>query len=156
MLQKYTKLVDLLNQKVDQLSRKLHHTQEELICSQEEVKTTCSPIKKTESLKSNNFELGRRFSAPPLQETGTKVSKKEEEGKSEMGSNSCGFWRGGILVNSLTEEVLKLKLNFMHVRQCLYSLFQEAKLWGYIQKSETGKSVAMVLFHVFEYSEQER
>ena len=44
----------------------------------------------------------------------------------------------------------------MHIRQCVYSLFQESKLWSFIKKSQRGVNVAMVLFNIFEYSEQER
>ena len=59
-------------------------------------------------------------------------------------------------MNSLTEEVLQLKSNFMHIRQCVYALFQESKMWKFIRKNETGVNVALVLFNIFEYSEQER
>ena len=59
-------------------------------------------------------------------------------------------------MEGLREQVLELKSNLMHIRQCVYSLFQETKAWSEIKKSETGTNVLMVLFNLFEYSEQER
>lgn len=44
----------------------------------------------------------------------------------------------------------------MHIRQCIYSLFQEVNLWRHISKNGIGVNMGLVLFNIFEYSEQEK
>lgn len=62
---------------------------------------------------------------PSLQETAIQFPPDElKEEKRTFASESQGFWKCGSIINTLTSEIMQLKSNFMHVRQCLYSLFQ--------------------------------
>lgn len=57
--------------------------------------------------------------------------------------------RVSIVINGLTEEVMQLKSNFMHIRHCVYAFVRELNLGERIRTNPTALNITLALIGIF-------
>ena len=62
--------------------------------------------------------------------------------------------RTAVLINALTEELIKLKSTFMHVRHCFYAFVKSIMHNKHIFDSSISFNLTLALMNIFEYSEE--
>jgi hypothetical protein len=58
-----------------------------------------------------------------------------------------------VVINGLTEEVLQLKSNFMHLRHCIYAFVRELNIGEAVRCNPTLLNITLALLSIFEFSE---
>jgi hypothetical protein len=56
------------------------------------------------------------------------------------------------VINGLTEEVLQLKSNFMHLRHCVYAFVKELNIGETLRSNHTLLNITLALISMFEFS----